>query len=172
MWAMMPLVVYGYDTDAGRAWIADRAKVPLEVSTAELAAGRGRVKNVRHRLLLPDPPDEGRLAAAVRKGIWDCIQLFTEAPPKGTRNNFGLQAYRWWSELLARRRLPLVSAPVRRRHRHVVVVAPRLPRGRRRGSARLSVPAWAWCGARRLPVPRADRFEPPAALPPQPDSLP
>ena len=33
----------------------------------------------------------------------------------------------------------------------------------------MSVPAWAWCGARRLPVPRADRFEPPAALPPLAD---
>ena len=29
----------------------------------------------------------------------------------------------------------------------------------------MSAPAWAWCGARRLPVPRADAFEPPAAVP-------
>ena len=66
-------------------------------------------------------------------------------------------------------RLSLVAAPVRRRRRHVVDVAPRLPRGRRRGAGRLSAPAWAWCGARRLPVPRADRFEPPAAAPPLAD---
>ncbi len=29
----------------------------------------------------------------------------------------------------------------------------------------MSTPAWVWCGARRLPVPRADSFEPPAELP-------
>jgi lactate racemase len=29
----------------------------------------------------------------------------------------------------------------------------------------LSTPAWVWCGARRLPVYRADSFEPPAELP-------
>ncbi len=29
----------------------------------------------------------------------------------------------------------------------------------------MSAPAWVWCGARRLPVPRADAFEPPAQLP-------
>jgi nickel-dependent lactate racemase len=29
----------------------------------------------------------------------------------------------------------------------------------------MSAPAWVWCGARRLPVPRADAFEPPAELP-------
>ena len=29
----------------------------------------------------------------------------------------------------------------------------------------MSAPAWVWCGARRLPVPRADAFEPPADLP-------
>jgi nickel-dependent lactate racemase len=28
----------------------------------------------------------------------------------------------------------------------------------------VSAPAWVWCGARRLPVPRADGFEPPAEL--------
>ena len=28
----------------------------------------------------------------------------------------------------------------------------------------MSAPAWVWCGARRLPLPRADGFEPPAGL--------
>ena len=28
----------------------------------------------------------------------------------------------------------------------------------------VSAPAWVWCGARRLAVPRADAFEPPAEL--------
>ncbi len=100
MWGMFPVVVYGYDEAADRVWIADRARVPLYITTGELAAARGRVKNVKHRLLTLEPPNPEKLSAAVRNGIWDCIKLFTEAPPKGSRNNFGLAAYRWWVELL------------------------------------------------------------------------
>jgi hypothetical protein len=100
MWAMMPLLVYGFDQAHDQVWIADRARLPLTTSLAELAAARGRVKNNKYRLLQLDPPEAGKLPGAARKGIWDCIQLFTEAPPKGSRNNFGLQAYRWWGELL------------------------------------------------------------------------
>ncbi|HEX5642254.1 MAG TPA: lactate racemase domain-containing protein [Thermoleophilia bacterium] len=33
----------------------------------------------------------------------------------------------------------------------------------------MNAPAWAWCGARRLPIARADRFEPPAAAAPLAD---
>ena len=100
MWAMMPVVVYGYDQQTGQAWIADRAHQPLNITTAEMDAARGRVKKFKHRLLTLGPPDQDKLPAAVRKGIWDCIKLFTETPPKGSRNNFGLAAYRWWSDLL------------------------------------------------------------------------
>ncbi len=101
MWGMMPVVVYGYVRDSGQAWIADRSLVPLSVTTDELDAARGRVKKVKNRLITLEPPDPDKLPAAVRLGIWDCIKLFTEAPPKGSRNNFGLTAYRWWSELLS-----------------------------------------------------------------------
>lgn len=100
MWGMQPVVVYGYDRDAGQAWIADRSSVPLRVTPDELDAARGRVKKFKNRLITLEPPDPDKLPAAVRKGIWDCIKLFTEAPPKGSKNNFGLAAYRWWSELL------------------------------------------------------------------------
>jgi hypothetical protein len=100
MWGMQPVVVYGYDRDNGQAWIADRSSAPLTVTSDELDAARARVKNAKNRLITLKPPDPGKLSAAVRKGIWDCIKLFTEAPPKGSKNNFGLAAYRWWSELL------------------------------------------------------------------------
>ena len=102
MWAMFPIVVYGYDESTDRVWIADRARVPLYTTTSGLAAARGRVKNNKHRLLTLEPPIPEKLPAAVRKGIWDCIKLFTEAPPKGSRNNFGLAAYGWWAELLTK----------------------------------------------------------------------
>jgi hypothetical protein len=47
-----------------------------------------------------DPPITDKVASAVELGIWDCIKLYTEAPPKGSKNNFGLRAYEWWAEQL------------------------------------------------------------------------
>ncbi|MBI1294308.1 DUF4872 domain-containing protein [bacterium] len=102
MWGMMPIVVYGYDVDADCVCIADRARVPLTVSTAQLAAARGRIKKDKHRLLTVDVPDPDKLASAVNAGIWDCIKLFTEKPPKGSADNFGLRAYENWAKLLAK----------------------------------------------------------------------
>lgn len=102
MWAMFPLLVYGYDEAADTVWIADRAQVPLTVTTAELAAARARVKDVKFRILMLDQPDPDKLVPSVQKGIWDCIKLFTEAPPKGSKNNFGFNAYKWWAALLTK----------------------------------------------------------------------
>ncbi|MEZ4663981.1 MAG: BtrH N-terminal domain-containing protein [Caldilineaceae bacterium] len=99
-WAMMPILVYGYDESADTVHIADRAAVPLTVSTGELAAARARVKKDKFRVLTLDMPDPDKLAEAVSAGIWDAINLFTEKPPKGSRNNFGLQAFEWWAKLL------------------------------------------------------------------------
>jgi hypothetical protein len=45
MWQMFPLVVYGYEADA--VWLADRARVPLLITPAELAAARARVKKIK-----------------------------------------------------------------------------------------------------------------------------
>ena len=101
MWAMFPLVVYGYD-EAGVVHMADRARVGLTCTPGELAAARGRVKQDKHRLITLEAPDVDKLAAAVSAGIWDCLRLYTEAPPKGSRNNFGLAAYHTWVEMLTR----------------------------------------------------------------------
>jgi hypothetical protein len=100
MWGMMPVVVFGYDADGDAVAIADRARVPLTVTTAELAAARGRVKETRQRILTLDLPDPEKLPAAVLAGIWDCLKLYTEAPPKGARTNFGLAAFEHWAKLL------------------------------------------------------------------------
>lgn len=102
MWGAFPLVVYGYDTGADRVFVADRARVPLTLTTTELAAARGRIKAEKFRLLSLDPPDPAKLVSAVLKGIWDCIRLYTEAPPKGAAHNFGFAAYRHWAELLTK----------------------------------------------------------------------
>ena len=98
MWGMMPLVVYGHEEDA--VWIADRAGVPLTITPDELAAARARVKKDKFRVITLDPPDQGKLATAVTQGIWSCINLFTENPPKGSKNNFGFAAYQHWANVL------------------------------------------------------------------------
>ncbi len=100
VWLMFPVLVYGYDAAADRVYIADRARVPLSTTTGQLADLRARVKNVKNRVLTLDIPDPEKLPAAVQAGIWDCITLYTEKPPKGARHNFGLAAYRKWAEML------------------------------------------------------------------------
>ncbi|MCB0011792.1 MAG: DUF4872 domain-containing protein [Anaerolineales bacterium] len=107
MWAMFPILVYGYDETAEVVHIADRARVPLTISPATLASARGRVKKDKFRIITLEPPVPDKLPAAVQAGIWDTIKLFTEKPPKGSRNNFGLQAYQWWIQLLTRPRTRL-----------------------------------------------------------------
>ena len=102
MWLMYSVLVYGYDEVADQVWIADRANVPLTVTTAELATARGRVKQDKYRILVLDLPDPEKLAAAVTAGIWDCINLYTEKPPKGAAHNFGLQAFQHWADLLTK----------------------------------------------------------------------
>ncbi|MBC8097844.1 MAG: DUF4872 domain-containing protein, partial [Armatimonadetes bacterium] len=101
-WAMMPILVYGY-TEA-TATIADRANCPLTVPSATLQQARGRVKKDDYQVMVLDTPDWKRLPAAVSQGIWQCISLYTEAPPKGKRDNFGLAALRHWATMLTNTR--------------------------------------------------------------------
>ena len=101
-WAMMPLVVFGLDDD--QAYIADQSSRPRIISREQLAQARGRVKEDRYRLMTLSAPQPEHLASAVQKGIWQCINLFTEAPPKGARHNFGFAAYQHWANLLTNTR--------------------------------------------------------------------
>jgi hypothetical protein len=100
MWGMFPILVYGYEQDRDIVWIADRAKTPLSVTIEELAVARSRTKKNKFRLQTHEPPNPNKLASAVEAGIRDCIQLFTEAPPKGSKHNFGFLAYQKWVSLL------------------------------------------------------------------------
>ena len=102
MWMMFPLVVYGYDTAADQVHIADRAFVPLTATAAEFNTARSRIKKFKHRLITLDPPDESKLPAAVQAGIWDTINLYTEKPPKGSKNNFGQLAFQHLHKLLTK----------------------------------------------------------------------
>ena len=112
MWAMFPILVFGYDEPAGYASIADRARVPLTVSNLELEKARRRVKKTKYRIVTLDPPNPDKLRSAVQLGIWDSIKLFTEKPPKGSAENFGFKAYRRWANLLTKPAMRLSWAQV------------------------------------------------------------
>lgn len=100
MWWMRPVLVYGYDLQTQTVSLADGAHVPLHVSTEQLAKARARVKKDKFRIITLEAPDPSKLATAVQQGIWDCIKLFTEKPPKGGKNSFGFAAYNWLAEQL------------------------------------------------------------------------
>ena len=102
MWAMFPILVYGFSERADLVSIADRSRVSLTVTREELAVARGRTKKNKYRLLTLEPPNPTKLQSAVKAGIWNCIQLFTQAPPKGSMNNFGFLAYKKWAENLVK----------------------------------------------------------------------
>ncbi len=102
MWAMMPVVVYGHQD--GEVSIADRSSQPLTVSVAELQAARARIKKDKFRVLALGQPDLSKLPSAIQKGIWQCIALYTEPPPKGGKDSFGFAAYEKWAKLLTNTR--------------------------------------------------------------------
>jgi hypothetical protein len=101
-YGMFPLTVVGQDGD--RFLVADRSRRPFTLTAEELSQARGRVKKDRYRLMTVEPPDPARLPAAVQKGLWQCLNLYTEAPPRGSRNNFGLAALAQFSKMLTNQR--------------------------------------------------------------------
>ena len=100
MWAMLPILVYGYDQDSNEVFIADRSTKPLSVSTEELTEARGRTKKNKYRLLIHEQPNLDKLEMAVTEGLIDCVNYFTQPPLKGSKHNFGFMAFQKWIDLL------------------------------------------------------------------------
>jgi hypothetical protein len=100
----MPIVVYGYEDTTNCVFISDRSLAPLEITKEELIAAWGRVANNKYKLLTLEAPNLEKLPKAIEKGIRTCIDLYTEMPPKGSKNNFGFAAYKRWAELLVKSR--------------------------------------------------------------------
>lgn len=96
-WVTGPVLVYGVEN--GIVHIADRAREPFTLTTEELNRARARIKDDKFRIVVLDHPDFSRLPMAVNKGIWQCINLFTEAPPKGKKENFGFAAFQYWAKM-------------------------------------------------------------------------
>ncbi|MSQ09869.1 MAG: DUF4872 domain-containing protein [Dehalococcoidia bacterium] len=99
---MYPHLVFGYEPDRDLVFIADRSRAPLTITTGELAQARGRVKKTNYRVTTLDLPNTDKLAGAVRQGLHDCVALYTERPPKGSPDNFGILAFKRWAEVLTR----------------------------------------------------------------------
>src|SRR5215216_1373068 len=91
MWGMMPLL--GMALEGETVTVADRSSQPLHLTMTVLTKARGRVKNDKYRLITLEAPQTTKLAGAVHKGICQAISLFTENPPRGSRDNFGFAAY-------------------------------------------------------------------------------
>ena len=103
-WDMQPVVVYGLENST--AYLAGRSVQPLKIPAVVLTAARARVKKDKFRVVTLDPPDETKLFAAVQQGIWQCIQLYIEKPPRGTVENFGFAALQKWANMLTNTRNP------------------------------------------------------------------
>jgi hypothetical protein len=93
-----PILVYGYDDT--HATIADRARVPLIIPSEELSAARKKQPRQKNRLMTVSAPKMDSLAVAVEAGIRQCLALYLDAPPKGTKDNFGLAALQKWAAML------------------------------------------------------------------------
>jgi len=102
MWGMVPILAV--ETDGKIVTVADRSSQPLHVSMADLTKARGRVKQDKYQLMTLDAPQTTKLAGAVQKGISQAIALFTEKPPRGTRDNFGFAAYAKFAAMLVNTR--------------------------------------------------------------------
>lgn len=102
MWGMLPVLAVA--TDGGTVTLADRSSQPLHISMADLTKARGRVKDDKYRIMTLSAPQASKLAGAVHKGICQAIQLFTEEPPKGARDNFGFAAYQKLADMLVNTR--------------------------------------------------------------------
>ena len=101
-WNMIPVVVFGVEED--EALIADRSARPFRVPMEALTKARARVKDDKFRVATLESPQSSKLVAAVQKGIWQGVSLFTDKPPKGARQNFGFAAYEHLAEMLVNKR--------------------------------------------------------------------
>lgn len=104
MWAMQPVVVFGHEGE--QVHVADRSSKPLVVDAQRFMAARARIKKDKYRVLSLDLIDLDKLPAAIHNGIWQCIRLFTEKPPRAASTNFGLTALQHWARMLVNTRNP------------------------------------------------------------------
>jgi hypothetical protein len=100
------LVVVVIERDADGAYLVDdRGRSPFRVSSAVLAAARGRVGSYRHRIValrtIPGPIPADRIRAAMRAGLADQVEHL-----RSSSTSFSLPAWRKWARLTTDDRHP------------------------------------------------------------------
>lgn len=100
MYAMIPLVVYGFDPARGDVQIADQSLAPLRVARTEFSKARARVKKEKFRLMTLDVPSFDRLPQNVEAALRAALKSFFTSPVKGYASNFGFAAYQRWADIL------------------------------------------------------------------------
>lgn len=105
--AMMPVVVYAYDIDSETVNIADRAEVPLTVSSGELAEARAQQASFKNKMISFEFEDAATfepedLPGVVTEAMQACVDLYTKEPPRGPASNFGLAAMDKWADLVTK----------------------------------------------------------------------
>lgn len=97
--AIQAVVVYGYENN--KVYLADRAHVPIVVSSEVFELARSQAAAEHYRQMTVGEPHPSRLALAVRLGIESCLRDFLGEPPmKELRGKFGLVAFEHWAHLL------------------------------------------------------------------------
>ena len=86
-------VVTVYCLDETHALIGDLLDEPVEITAAELAASRARIKKQKHRIMTVAPTQQLDLRAAVRAGIRACYEGLARQRIK----NFTLDAFKTWA---------------------------------------------------------------------------
>ncbi|MBI3287340.1 MAG: DUF4872 domain-containing protein [Chloroflexi bacterium] len=98
------LVVYGYDDEESKFYVADRCDQALVLTRSELAAARqsGGVPKLRALMVDAPPPAKALdLRKAVKEGLRDfCGQMQEGFSSANFRSNFGLKALEKWADLL------------------------------------------------------------------------
>ncbi len=86
-------VVTVYRLDDAHALIGDLLDEPVEITAAELAAARARIKKQKHRIMAVAPTQQFDLHAAVYAGIRACYEGLAQQRIK----NFTLDAFKTWA---------------------------------------------------------------------------
>ena len=86
-------VVTVYRLDETRALLGDLLDEPVEITAAELADSRARIKKQKHRIMTVAPTAQLDLRAAVGAGIRACYEGLAQQRMK----NFTLDAFKTWA---------------------------------------------------------------------------
>jgi hypothetical protein len=100
MYEMIPVLIFGYDSQKKTFDIADQSRIPMQIKASDLNRARARVKKDKFRQMTLSLLSFDKVAQGVVSGIRASIQSFYITPVKGHARNFGFAAYQRWADVL------------------------------------------------------------------------